>query len=577
MSRVGARAVRGRLIRLAAMLWVLAAGQVHAQLDSTVTQRYSGAFSRSISDKLQDTVSILDFPGCDRTGRTDSTGCIQAALHSGAKSVYVPAGRYRQSGLVLPQLTGFTLYGDGPNSVLIQTGGSIRYPEITRALNFDSHATIRDLSFDGTEGRADTLDTSYSQTLDLLNLSFRNVPINHVSVRLDGNPRTATYMHDVRIKNIRVYSTTAGLAGILLGPHASDSTIDGFQMDGGFAVKYALLAEPGAQTTMLQNSHPYNAAINVIHLDGTGNFSFLGNVIDNSIGDVIDIRNSANTRIASTWIESINSRRRGLVFDHSSDSVVLGLNCSTNGIRDAEACVAEINGADQNRIFGAQVDSESNYARPFDLTGASSFFQAVNSGNALNIAGASARQSPSLNATGSDASIPVTLKPKGGGAVQLELDHRATMAMYSDRASEVAIDAYDAVNPLAKLNMNLAKYGGRVLLGGTDDGASKLQVEGDARIHGDIFATGVGALPVYRASGAALAAAHVVAENVMLRGGGATLLLKGRAAYTSARSFTCVVTASKAPDRARIDQISGAEVRVRGAASDLVGLLCIGN
>ncbi len=134
MSRVGARAVRDRLIRLAAMLWVLAAGQVHAQLDSTVTQRYSGAFSRSISDKLQDTVSILDFPGCDRTGRTDSTGCIQAALHSGAKSVYVPAGRYRQSGLVLPQLTGFTLYGDGPNSVLIQTGGSIRYPEIIRAL-----------------------------------------------------------------------------------------------------------------------------------------------------------------------------------------------------------------------------------------------------------------------------------------------------------------------------------------------------------------------------------------------------------------------------------------------------------
>ncbi|MDC6128807.1 hypothetical protein PPH41_12720, partial [Burkholderia gladioli] len=73
------------------------------------------------------------------------------------------------------------------------------------------------------------------------------------------------------------------------------------------------------------------------------------------------------------------------------------------------------------------------------------------------------------------------------------------------RASEVAIDAYDAVNPLAKLNMNLAKYGGRVLLGGTDDGISKLRVEGDARTHGDIFATGVGALPVYRASRAALA------------------------------------------------------------------------
>ncbi|MCM2544015.1 glycoside hydrolase family 55 protein, partial [Burkholderia glumae] len=120
----------------------------------------SGAGGRSVASKLSDVVSILDFPGCDKTGVADSTACIQAALNSGARTVYVPAGQYRESGLTLPQIQGFTLYGDGPNSILIQTGGSIGYPAISGAFTFDSHSTIRDLKFDGTAGTANTLDTT---------------------------------------------------------------------------------------------------------------------------------------------------------------------------------------------------------------------------------------------------------------------------------------------------------------------------------------------------------------------------------------------------------------------------------
>lgn len=573
MTRVIARWV----IALVAVL-VTNVLPAHAQTAASMfTQRQAGAAPRSIADKLQETVSILDFPGCDKTGRGDSTACIQAALDSGSKSVYVPAGRYREHGLVLPHIEGFTFFGDGPNSVLIQTGGSIRYPVLAGGWNFDSHATIRDLGFDGTEGRADTLDTSYSQTLDLLNLSFQNVPVGHASLRLDGNPKSSTYMHDVRVRNIRIYSTTAGLAGIEVGPFTSDSSIDGFQMNGGFAVKYALLAEPGAQTTVLQNSHPYNAAVNVVHLDGTGNFSFIGNVIDNATEDVFYLRNAKSTRIASTWIESINSKRRGLVFDNASSSSVFGLTCSTNGIRDAESCVTEINGSDGNAVLESQLDDESNYRHPFALTGPNSVFQALNSGNALRLAGAVAKQSPLLRAAGVDTSIPITLKPKGGGAVQLALDHRATMGVYSDRAAEIAIEAYDASSPGAKFNLNLAKYGGRVLLGGTDDGASKLQVDGTVRVHGDIAADGAGTLPVYWASGAPVAAPHMLVEQVALKAGAATLALQGKAAYTSAQSYTCVASGANEPATVRIEQVSGAMIRVQGSSGDLIHLICVGN
>ncbi|MGK8887351.1 hypothetical protein [Burkholderia gladioli] len=63
----------------------------------------AGAGGRSVASKLSDVVSILDFPGCDKTGVADSTACIQAALNSGAKTVYIPAGQYRESGLTLPR------------------------------------------------------------------------------------------------------------------------------------------------------------------------------------------------------------------------------------------------------------------------------------------------------------------------------------------------------------------------------------------------------------------------------------------------------------------------------------------
>ncbi|WP_244120335.1 glycoside hydrolase family 55 protein [Burkholderia gladioli] len=538
----------------------------------------SGAGGRSVASKLSDVVSILDFPGCDKTGVADSTACIQAALNSGAKTVYIPAGQYRESGLTLPQIQGFTLYGDGPNSVLIQTGGSISYPAIAGSFTFDSHSTIRDLKFDGTAGTANTLDTTFAQTLDLLNLAFNNVPVGYSSIKIDGNPTTSVYMHDVRLKNIRIYSTTAGKAGIELGAFASDSTIDGFIMNGGFVVNYCIYANPGAQTTMVQNSHPYNASINVVRLAGNNNdFGFAGNTIDNALGDVFYIKNSSHTRISSTWIESINSFQRGLVLDGSSNNTAMGLSCQTYGVSNATSCVAEINGASGNQIFGAQLDSASNYSTPFNLTGASSFYQSVNSGNSLSPMSAAAGSSPALAAIGSDATIPVTLSPKGGGAVQMKLSNSATASFYSDTASELAVEAYNTASAGTKFNINLTKYGGRLLVGGTDDGTNKLQVGGSAAVYGNLAATGTGAMPLYSTAGAAANAPHMVKGTATLASGAATVTLTGAAAYTSSTSYACTAIDTTAANAVRVSQTSGTSFALIGTGTDVVQFLCAGN
>ncbi|ACR28723.1 transporter [Burkholderia glumae] len=537
----------------------------------------SGASGRSVASKLSDVVSILDFPGCDKTGVVDSTACIQAALNSGARTVYIPAGQYRESGLVLPQTVGFTLYGDGPNSVLIQTGGPIRYPTISSNSTFDSHSTIRDLKFDGTAGTGNTIDTSYAQTLDLLNLAFNNVPVGYSSIKLDGNPTTGIYMHDVRAKNIRVYSTTAGKAGIELGAYASDSTIDGFIMNGGFIVNYCLYANVGAQTTMIQNSHPYNAAINVIRLAGNNNdFGFVGNTIDNALGDLFYVKGSARTRISSIWLEAIASGQRGLVLDASTNTNVMGISCEAASVT-ATSCVAEINGASANRVFAGQVDSASNYATPFNLNGTGSLYQATNSGNSLNAMSAAAGNSPSLSASGADSSIPITLNPKGSGGVVLNFSNSVTAAYYSDTAGELALEVYNISTPSTKYNLNLVKYGGRLLLGGVDDGANKLQVGGSAAVYGNLTVTGAGAMPLYSTAGAAANAPHMVKGTATLASGAATVALSGAAAYTSSTSYACTATDTTAANAVRVSQTSGTSFALSGTGTDVVQFLCAGN
>ena len=81
---------------------------------------------RDVSDKLRDTVSVLDFPGCDPTGVADSTACFQAAANSGAKTITVPAGAYKWSAqITIPALACPKWDGAGLSATRVfQTGAT---------------------------------------------------------------------------------------------------------------------------------------------------------------------------------------------------------------------------------------------------------------------------------------------------------------------------------------------------------------------------------------------------------------------------------------------------------------------
>ena len=110
----------------------------------------TGAVTRTVQAKLQESVSVLDF-GADPSGVLDSTTAIQAAITAataGSRSVYVPGGTYTVSSvLTVPlNMTGGIIHGDGVNSVIQASVGFSSTNMLVGAATL-SLLTLRDLTF----------------------------------------------------------------------------------------------------------------------------------------------------------------------------------------------------------------------------------------------------------------------------------------------------------------------------------------------------------------------------------------------------------------------------------------------
>ncbi|WP_186239509.1 hypothetical protein [Burkholderia gladioli] len=315
--------------------------------------------------QLTGTVSIMQFGArsgdiADGIDVADNTARIQACLNCGLGQWEVPEGRFMFDDLTIPFVLRFVLYGSGPGSTLVQMGGGIHFASLS--INcFDSKGTIRNLNFEGTHGTANTLDTSFCQTLDILDVSFKDTPVGLTSLKLDGNPISGTYAHDVRVDNIRIYSETAGNAGIALGSWHSDSSISNFWMNGFFQVNYCLYAEVNAQTTYVCDSHPYNAKINVVRLNGNNShfrwnnctFDYAGQHTFNQIGSV-------NGKFTHCFFQSTTPGNCALIFDNSYNNNLSNIEFEAPfGV--ATAAFQEINGSSGNKMTLWQIDDPAHW------------------------------------------------------------------------------------------------------------------------------------------------------------------------------------------------------------------------
>jgi hypothetical protein len=131
------------------------------------TQGATGSTARTVTNKLQESVSVLDF-GADPTGVSDSTTAIQAAINT-SSYVYFPPGTYSVSNVTLASNS--YLYGAGFSSIIKQrTSGTFAMISAdSGSSSLSSNLTgivLRDLQLRG------TVDTDgFSQFIYLLGLN----------------------------------------------------------------------------------------------------------------------------------------------------------------------------------------------------------------------------------------------------------------------------------------------------------------------------------------------------------------------------------------------------------------------
>lgn len=332
-------------------------------------QAGTGAVTRTAQDKMRDIVSVQDF-GAVGDGVTDDTISIQAALDSGAKAVYIPAGTYLVESLTMPNVFNFVLYGDGPASTLKQaasaTDATINWPRASIVYN---EQTVRNLGFNATVGTQHSIDTRGAGGVTCESIYITDVAPGKAGIYSEGV--NGVYDHDARFLNIQIYynSRNGGFAGIQLGPLSSDTEICDFIMNGGFQVDYCLYLSDGVASVYVNGGHPYNAKINVLRSDTTlGGLSFTGTSFDNALQDIVAINDSHNVRFTGCRVQAIKAAKTGISIKGAVNGITI-INTTFDGGFGAQSCVASEVTCTGILVFGGQVPQIPNFVAPFDLLG----------------------------------------------------------------------------------------------------------------------------------------------------------------------------------------------------------------
>lgn len=327
--------------------------------------------------------------GGDPTGVADSTAAFVAAVKCN-QQVYVPPGNFKFSSFVMPTTFGFVLSGAGTASVLTQTGTGITWPSTGTGPCGYYEGYIRDLAFVATAGTGHTINTQYAGGVTLLNLYFGNMPVGFDSIHVQGAPASTgdKYSHDVHISNLQIYTNTAGRAGIYYDQYASDTSFDRFKMNGNFAAQYCIYMASGAQSVNGSNSHPYNAAINIMNINSNAatalGMTFNNVIFDNSTSDNVVLTGCRSPTFTGCWWEVINSGNNGLVLNNCNGASIG--NCRFDSPGGALYCVTETGTSDYTVVLGGDSPTVVNFSNPpFNLIGAHSYVKSFIAYNELGL------------------------------------------------------------------------------------------------------------------------------------------------------------------------------------------------
>lgn len=315
--------------------------------------------------------------GGDPTGKLDSTPAFNKILATGSTSVYVPPGTYQVCGVKIPHTKLLHIYGAGTASFInhFSACGLPLFYWDTAAMDY-SEQTISDLAIEGDGALVNNIETAGEGGLTLRQLYFQGVPLAKANIFVNGVGVTT---HDVLLQNIFSYSSGGSVHGkavVEFGNLATDSGIDTLISNGAFVVDYGILMDAGTQTIKVTNSHPYNAAINVLKAFNCLACQFSHNTWDNSLQAIASLTGVTNSTFTGDYFEAVNGGQSAIQLINSSGNIFTGAIIGSNGGAGGQA-VVESGTSDYNAFRGGNIAAVSFAAPQYNLIGVHSYTEGV--------------------------------------------------------------------------------------------------------------------------------------------------------------------------------------------------------
>lgn len=329
----------------------------------------TGAAGRTVHQKLQESVSILDF-GADPTGVADSTTAVQAALNSGAGAVYAPAGTYLISS-VQPASNQY-IYGDGAATIFKQkAGANFVRPFLIASKSF---VTLDNFTIDGNGNNQAAGEQNHgvfiadSTDINVMNLVVHDCQGDCIGIYSDNNSILA---RRIRVENNTCYNF--GRCGIVIsGTGAFHVLIQGNITRVGTRVTTSTSGGNGIHLE-LDSTPPVAPGWITVSNNTTDDLISSSGIFSNLVIDGNTIRNSYNGS-GFGLITVINAA--SCVVSNNTITDLLGVT-GNGGIyyQDAIGAVAQNIVISGNSIGGVQSDgismfsSAAGFSSPFVIDG----------------------------------------------------------------------------------------------------------------------------------------------------------------------------------------------------------------
>ncbi len=180
---------------------ILRSGRPSPDIGSEAYVKSTGSTTnRKLKDRFADTINVKDY-GAVGDGVADDTAAIQAALTaaiSSARTVFIPAGKYRHTGLSINSQSGIDIYGKRQPSAGRDGGSELIYTGTGNAITIQNtggnltsyRINLRNLGLWFTQAA-----TAGIYAVNLQESTFQNIGINGSAIV--GGPYTQTYGIDL--------------------------------------------------------------------------------------------------------------------------------------------------------------------------------------------------------------------------------------------------------------------------------------------------------------------------------------------------------------------------------------------